>query len=705
MKFDYKNFIKELHKEFSSSFNISEINELLELEDEIKKDTPLSTGKRLEINYISFTGKKTSEENQDLDGDVIDYKQDVYSGVNMWVADNLKGKSSVFKIIKFALTGENKLKNNISKWINHILVVFSINDKKYTVYIDDSKRQISASLYNKEIRSFPLADEYAEERLFLCITKDDFKEQLQNFFFRQFDYYSLRWTQKSSVKESNELLDVGTSWVTYFKSIFLESKDSGELMYGSQGTKIFQMLLGLYLTSPINKLTVQKELLQHHKGKLQSYNSISVTENNAEKAELEKQLEEITKQLDQIYKSEGVGVDISPLLKQYDDLLKEIEYEDAKAFQLNNNIRDLNDQKSKLFENKRFIEEDLRKLNKELHKAEKQKMDIEEYIEIGQLFANLDITTCPSCSHPVTKEKKEKAVHAHSCALCNDDVSQDVSEVNTDNLMTKAQTLTSVQKNIKDAIQIRRNELEKIREKDNELYADIIKAEQQRDTLKDIKLLNEKLLELGTKINNERQKVSPLDFQKSEFLEQKAVLNFRIKQFNVAPKKTEDDKTEQKIQVLTKAIEELNKIRFAEGQAILKKLSDLMTKEVKALGLRISQIIIGDRFEIKYKQDGEYLSFSEIAEGEQLRAKLAFYLSLIQLDIEHNHGRHCRFLIIDSPGKEEGDKNYLNGLTQLIKELETRFGKQLQILIGTAERSLENTVQHQNLYTSPNYVF
>lgn len=130
-----------------------------------------------------------------------------------------------------------------------------------------------------------------------------------------------------------------------------------------------------------------------------------------------------------------------------------------------------------------------------------------------------------------------------------------------------------------------------------------------------------------------------------------------------------------------------------------------MLSEVQSLGLRISEIIINDKFDIKYKQDGDYLSFSQIAEGEQLRAKLAFYLSLIQLDIIHNYGRHSRFLIIDSPGKEEGDKSYLEGLTSLIKEIEERFGDQLQILIGTAERSLENTVSHQNVFPANTYVF
>ncbi|MCX2492637.1 hypothetical protein OQX63_04085 [Pedobacter sp. PF22-3] len=544
-----------------------------------------------------------------------------------------------------------------------------------------------------------------EEQLFISTSKDDFQSQLQDFFFHQFDYYSLRWTQKSPIKDRDDLLEAGASWLTYFKSIFLESKDTTELMYGAQGPKVFQMLLGLHLTSPINKLTIEKDKMMHQKGKQQSYDSREITENVEKKAELQESLNKLTEQLNELTKAETPSVDIAAMVKQYDDLLKELDAENAKSFKITNEIQENRNLKNKTAGRKQFVDEQLNKLQKELHKAEKQQIDIKEYLEIGVFFSNLDLKECPSCSHPVTSKKKQKAVNAHTCALCSDDVSKDISEVNTDSLSAKSEELIQLQEGLKLSIQTLTNELEEIRKNANDLYSANIKLEQQQSTIKDTGALNAKLLELQKSISEERQKVRPRDSEKNELIEKKAVLNFRIKQLDEQPKKAGDQKIEQKIQLLARAIEEMNKIRFAEGQSILKKLSDLMTEEVKALGLRISEITISDRFDIKYKQDGDYLTFSQIAEGEQLRAKLAFYLSLIQLDIEHNYGRHSRFLIIDSPGKEEADKNYLDGLTKLIKELETRFGDKLQILIGTAERSLENTVTHQNVFAADTYVF
>tara|TARA_R110000823_G_scaffold182748_2_gene315478 strand:- start:1030 stop:1425 length:396 start_codon:yes stop_codon:yes gene_type:complete len=131
-----------------------------------------------------------------------------------------------------------------------------------------------------------------------------------------------------------------------------------------------------------------------------------------------------------------------------------------------------------------------------------------------------------------------------------------------------------------------------------------------------------------------------------------------------------------------------------------------MADEIQALGLNsITEVKIDDNFEIYYKQDNDFVSFDNIAEGEQLRAKISFYLSLIQLDIEFNFGRHTRLLIIDSPGKEEADSKYLEGLAQILNSIESRYGGNLQILIGTAERKLSGILKNQKEFPIDEYVF
>lgn len=104
--FDYKQFSDSLYMEFKETFTLDEVDELLKDLEEHKKDTPISTGKRLTLIKIRINGQKSN-------GEKIDFNLPLYNGVNILVADNFKGKSSLFKMIQLALTGNNKLKPDI----------------------------------------------------------------------------------------------------------------------------------------------------------------------------------------------------------------------------------------------------------------------------------------------------------------------------------------------------------------------------------------------------------------------------------------------------------------------------------------------------------------------------------------------------------------------------------------------------------------
>jgi len=146
---------------------------------------------------------------------------------------------------------------------------------------------------------------------------------------------------------------------------------------------------------------------------------------------------------------------------------------------------------------------------------------------------------------------------------------------------------------------------------------------------------------------------------------------------------------------------------FSNGDPLTSEdLKKSMLKEIHDFGLTsIAEIIIDKKFNITYVQNNVMVKFSEIAEGEQLRVKLAFYLSLIQLDIEKNHGRHTRFLIVDSPNKEEGDTAYLEGLRAVLNQIQTKYHDQLQIIIGTATREFSGVVRNEKIYGKGEYLF
>lgn len=214
------------------------------------EDMPVSTGKRLIINYLEFNGQKKNSDN-------FNFKKKFEQGVNIIIADNLRGKSTVFKVLKAALVGDaNSIKADVKTWIKNIAVGFKISNQDYFIMISLETR-FKGILYNVPWEKFSLENSDGSNIVFEANNNKKYSEEIQKFFFNQFSYYSLKWTQKSSAKDSNELVEAGASWKTYYKSIFLESKDSVSF-YGGQDQKVFQMLLGFEYTNWINHLSVRE---------------------------------------------------------------------------------------------------------------------------------------------------------------------------------------------------------------------------------------------------------------------------------------------------------------------------------------------------------------------------------------------------------------------------------------------------------------
>ena len=705
MSFDFQKFTNDLYEEYKESLTKEAVDDLLNLNDEYSKDTPVSTGKRLVINNVRIIGEKEISPNQDYSGAKIDFSLPFTSGVNMLIADNFKGKSSIFKVIKYALTGSNSLKANIKKWIHFAFVNFSINDKKYTAYLDLSKRILTAYLLNGFISSVKELETDRREIIFEANSETTYQERMNDFFFNQFTYYSLKWTQKSSQKDKDELLEAGASWKTYFKSILLESKDSSSLMYGDQGKKVFQMLLGIELTYPINRLSIRKDMLNFEKAKEQSYSDRHKKQAESNLLKHQSRLKEIESEIKEIQTKNKEKINLAPIYKEYNSTLELINSENRKAQKIatekQNKNKELNSFKNKQETN----QHEINRLSKEVEKLTKQRNDLKEYVEIGVLFSNLDIKHCPSCNHDVTESQKKNRLEEHKCSLCGDSVENENQEIDTEVYDEKIANLElsilSFEKEI-DSLKVRNKELQEVYSKS---YNELIGIEKVADTIKDLASISSRLQELEDIINSSRTETTPNDDKKEKLIEERAVIQFQIDDLlKQKPKAVTDYET--KIQLLNSAIEKLSEERLSLGARVINRLSKLMTDEIQSLGLKsITEVKIDDNFEIQYKQDNDYITFENIAEGEQLRAKIAFYLSLIQLDIEFNFGRHTRLLIIDSPGKEEADKKYLDGLSQVLNSIESRYSDNLQILIGTAERQLSGILKNQKEFTIDEYVF
>ncbi len=687
MRFDYPKFSKKVHSNFKEHLALDEVDKILSLPEGYGRDDPVSSGKRLRLDKIFFSGDKG-------DGNSFEYSRKFDDGVNMWVADNLKGKSTVFKLIKFALTGKDSLKPDIRKWIDRVFLGFSIGGNEFSVLLELNKPRPHGILYSTDVESIKRNDFSQSNIVFEAKDNTSFTTQIESFFFNQFSFYSLKWTQKHSAKDSNDLVEAGSSWRTYYKAIYLESKDVDKLFFGSQNELIFQMLLGLDLTYPINRLKVKRDMTQHEIAISKIRNSALLDGDsivNVSAGALIDELTEINKKIKLAKKDMELTVSTSRLWDEHAGLTTRI----AEKYTVINNVRAELKRKNKELDTSYTGVEDAGEekdgLKNQIQKNNKKILDLQEYLELGVFFSNLDIRTCPHCDHEISEESRKNEKMTHECSLCSSDLN-DI-EVDGEYYAQKIEDLqvenAKYEQHIKmlNSKEVANNrDAEDVKEKINKLMAELSNAEAD-DGL--VQQLGD--IELRLKAaDKDRQEV---ESQLSELLVEKGIIEYRIRN-EQKESASEDNLTdiqadEKAVEVLEEGIRVLEQQRFKNNEQILIDLQSLIIGELHSIGLEsFSDVRITDKFRLVFTQHGDELAFSDITEGEQLRVKLAFYLGLIQMDVKYNVGRHPKLLIIDTPAKEEGDKHYLEGLSEMLSSIDEKYGEGAQIFVGTASREL-----------------
>lgn len=209
------------------------------------------------------------------------------------------------------------------------------------------------------------------------------------------------------------------------------------------------------------------------------------------------------------------------------------------------------------------------------------------------------------------------------------------------------------------------------------------------------------------------KEINELIFRNSENQQNKesisaqlAVATYRYEQLqNTRVNNSDDDVI--RIEVLKHAIRYFINRRWRESIVIFEFMRSGMINLLHNLGLNtVSDIVFDDKLEITYIKDNIDMKYDDFAEGEQLRLKIAFYLTVIQLTQSNNvGGRHSQLLIIDSPGKEEADNGYVTALKEALEYIQVHYADSVQIIVGTAERGFESLNCHKLIVEPGAFLF
>lgn len=697
--FDPEKLVNHVYEEQGGTLSKQELTDLLSVgEDGYHRDSPASVGKGLKIISIEFAGSKQ------IDGNSSDFRyvRRFENGVYLWVGDNLVGKSSIFKVIKLALTGSKSLNKDVDSWIQEIWLEFSLGSKVYSVHINRPKQNnFQFRLINGSRPAEQIAGDVNQEETILFEGGiSAYEEFMQTFFFREMDYYSLQWTQRSSQKDNPRLLTSNASWKTYFKSVYLEAEDYNVLVYGQQSELVFQMLLGLELTYPINRLKIKRDLLANELGlsKVKSNTSDQNTSQN-EAEELKKKLASIDSELEQL--TEVAKQAMKPASedeKQFELVRKKY----REAVSKRSDLEKLKDELDEtILQKRRKYQSILRRLDDyaiDLGKKDKAINDIREYLEIGAFFSGLEVKSCPNCNHAVEKQKVVTEKSNGTCRLCEHEMSRDeIDEASYQNELEKVQKQKG---ELERDAKIFREELDEINQQLIIHEQTLTKLEREIEML-GIGHLHQQIVQYDQRLGN----VKPHDWNDhlakvTSFTAHKTVLEQTLKLINNNTQLSleEQAQIENKIRAIEIAEEDLKRQREERSRGPVNIFEALYLNQLKSLGLpHYERVELKSNFKIAYHMHGNELDFDEISPGEQLRAKLGLYISLIEMDVEHQFGRHPRFIILDSPAKEEGDRRFVEGIATTLKFIQDNFGEQLQVFVGTAQRELTNSIDSERV--------
>ncbi|WP_426092891.1 AAA family ATPase [Flavobacterium sp. DSR3-2] len=340
--------------------------------------------------------------------------------------------------------------------------------------------------------------------------------------------------------------------------------------------------------------------------------------------------------------------------------------------------KDYEDVNSKLRENLKRLDYELRTLNNRIEKISTEIDGYQNYLEriqknkyknrqlkkIQELSIELNITSCPVCESPLNRNIDDE------CHLCHSDVRKKLSspEENLAFLEDEENTFKKVirQRNLdkKKLEEIRNGQKDKIL-----LYEKQLDHQTQTFAGKEFAVLKEKILEVDSMYK---------DFERYK----------RIDERWQALNPTREEIIRLDVQ-FTKLKDKINQyLQTSNDFTILKTIKDNIHKNLKALGIfKSNQNLIN---EIKIDENDNYSPYLDnydiyniSSSSDNIRIILSYYLSLLQTSITFKENEKIKFpniLILDEPKQQNLDNDSLINCVEEIEKIPSNEG---QIILTT----------------------
>ncbi|QDT45680.1 hypothetical protein Pan241w_58070 [Gimesia alba] len=586
--------------------------------------------KHLLLKELRFSGDKVGVEGEGpFEFKWLNLEQGLWGIVS---DKNLKGKTSVFEMIRWLLKGQSSshFQDDVKNWIRKASLCFCIDEIDYEVQFENEEElrgklsRISKDGKKRKIGSFCSEEEYADT--------------MSDFFMRQFSIDAIPiYKNKQEGGGTTTLHD----WQAIAGVMFIGTNYDtllGELPFATGlPPKLLQIFLGLPWVSTHTAIN--------------AYLRECIREIEDDELFLEKQHESKAERIDKLKQS------LDPKQKQ----LKELVKSENVAEMLTKASKNLSQNKDSeiLLVSKIVNAKNILSQCEAAYLEDQRELQIHvDSTAANAVFRVLNPTCCPRCDKKISEVKKAAEAETHNCSVCGKKVTSDEDSADVEQQLN--QRLIASKMSLRESKKILK-ELEEKLESSQQAAAKIEDS---------IRKLSKKMGQVGEQVQLEKEI---------------AVIIARLEELQ------EDESTpslqEQTVKILNVADKE-TKARFKETQSqLLESVSQRIVEFSNKLGMtNLTNASLKGNLNLTLTKGGNQTSYSKVTPGEKLRLKVATVLALISVGEEHGLGRYPGVLLIDSPGNNELVAKDLDQLIAGLEDLANQF-EHLQVFIASIASS------------------
>lgn len=577
---------------------------------------------------------------------------------------NLRGKSSVLRILMWALRGRCDLQPEVQSWIDRVALDFKVDEDTYCVAfeVDHDNHHYPRGVLTRSRRGTTVTVGSFDR-------PDEFESVMGGTMMAALGL--------PAIAAQTEGTRTQHAWPTYAGALTIRGDNLdyllGDVRFAGLPSRLLSMFVGTPWAAARAEATTAVTLVETRLRQLENDASQRTDELRKAHTKATEEVAQLRVVLESIKAPRTDPQQVLAALQAFPRLDAEV----ARLSKLLQGARNHHDEVQAQLADERS----------------RRHQELEDAIA-SRFFQNLRPTSCPRCSEPVTPARLKAEAAGHSCSVCATDIdlvahqnhivlSSSVSNVDIKRLEAPSESLGKADPrghNFPDDIDEVVDDLTALvdatgvaEKRMTSLEAQLVVAEQKRDETASVVAAHAE----ANEIQQARQQAL-IDLARAEGVASALTPDGEL----VESARADAELLRSELRVL-KAAQTITTKWVHDDQA--QRLTDLESSIVtlaRSFGMaNLTQVSLSGNTAMKVTKGGSTNAYGKTERGEKVRLKLATAIALIQQGRNEGVGRHPGLLIVDSPGAEEINQDDFDTMIEALnREAEAA---EIQIFIGT----------------------